>query len=104
MPFTGKATFSAGADLPELVEDLPACREYMQDIVERTSNVHFAGFIASTGQMNCASSGEPIGKSNRRECSTSSSDPSDPLPHVTAPWRQPVHSPRSRSPAVHQRA
>lgn len=51
---------AVAAGLPEIANELEDCRRYLSDIVNRTTNVHFAGFIETTGWMNCASQGPPV--------------------------------------------
>ena len=48
------------ASLPTFLDDVEECRDYLSGVVERTTNVHFAGFIPVSGRMNCASEGPPI--------------------------------------------
>lgn len=49
------AAETLAASLPEFVDDMAECRRFLSEIVERTSNVHFAGFIDTNGYMECAS-------------------------------------------------
>ena len=58
---------AVAASVPDLIDDVADCRDYMSDIVERTSNVHFAGFIDMTGMMECASAGSPVDFSQSEE-------------------------------------
>lgn len=48
------------ASIPVFADDVEACRSYLSGIVRRTSNVHFVGFIRSSGLMECASEGPPL--------------------------------------------
>lgn len=58
---------AVAASLPETAEDLTECRGYMRDIVSRTSNVDFAGFIETSGLMDCTSTGESVDLSESAE-------------------------------------
>ena len=46
-------TIAAG--LPDFVDDLDGCQNFLRDVVEGRQNVHFAGFTRPSGIMECAS-------------------------------------------------
>ncbi len=47
---------TVAAGLPDFLDDVSDCRNFLRDVVEGRQNVHFAGFVRPSGVMECASS------------------------------------------------